>query len=73
MFDLLSTSSLLRQHVAAGKVSFAINRKMNNWQTGRCKNLDLVVARASGAHDESPPVDLEELAKNTTCNSRTQS
>jgi hypothetical protein len=63
MFDLLGTSSLLRQHVAAGKVSFAINRKMNNWQTGRSKNLDLVVARASGAHDESPSVDLEELAK----------
>jgi hypothetical protein len=62
MFDLLSSSSLLRQHVVAGKVSFAINRKMNNWQTGRSKNLDLVVARAAGVNAESPSADLEKLA-----------
>jgi hypothetical protein len=63
IFDLLSTSSLLRQHVAAGKVSFAINRKMNNWQTGRSKNLDLVIARASSGGAESPSVELAELAQ----------
>jgi hypothetical protein len=62
-FDLLSTSSLLREHVASGKVSFAINRKMNNWQTGRSKNLDLVIARASGGGVETASVDLEELAE----------
>ncbi len=62
MFDLLSTSSLLREHVADGKVSFAINRKMNNWQTGRSKNLDLVVARASG-ESKSRPVSLRQLAE----------
>lgn len=62
MFDLLNTSSLLRQHVAEGKVSFAINRTMNNWQTGRSKNLDLVVARAAGGA-ESASVGLEELAE----------
>ncbi len=62
LFDLLSTSSLLRAHVAAGKVSFAINRKMNNWQTGRSKNLDLVIARSSGGGGSSPSVDLSELA-----------
>lgn len=62
MYDLLSTSSLLRHHVAAGKVSFAVNRKMNNWQTGRSKNLDLVIARASGEGASSPSVKLAELA-----------
>lgn len=61
MFDLLATSSLLQQHVAQGKVSFAINRKMNNFQTGRSKNLDLVVARASNG-DGSATVSLAELA-----------
>lgn len=61
MFDLLNTSRLLREHVAAGKVSFAINRQINDWQSQRSKNLDLVVARASGI--ESPAVDLTELAK----------
>ncbi|WP_231743609.1 hypothetical protein [Mycobacterium sp. GA-2829] len=62
-FDLLNTSSLLKQHVADGKVSFAINRKMNNWQTGRSKNLDLVIARASRGGGETASVGLEELAE----------
>ncbi|MBB2770700.1 UNVERIFIED_ORG: hypothetical protein GGE11_001613 [Mycolicibacterium obuense] len=43
-------------------MSFAINRKMNNWQTGRSKNLDLVIARASGGSGETASVGLEELA-----------
>lgn len=62
LFDLLKTSSLLREHVAAGKVSFAINRKMNNWQTGRSKNMDLVIARTSGGNGSTPSVALSELA-----------
>lgn len=61
MFDLLSTSSLLKQHVATGKVSLAINRQMNNFQTGQRKNLDLVVARATES-DTGPAVALDELA-----------
>ncbi|MCV7199966.1 hypothetical protein [Mycobacterium angelicum] len=61
MFDLLNTSSLLREHVAAGKVSLAINRQMNNFQTGQRKNLDLVVARATGG-DTGAAVSLDELA-----------
>jgi hypothetical protein len=62
MFDLLGTSSLLSDHLAQGKVSFAINRKMNNFQTGRSKNLDLVVARASDG-DGGATVSLAELAE----------
>lgn len=46
MFDLLRCSDLLQRHAEEGRVSFAINRKMNNWNTGQTKNLDLVVARA---------------------------
>ncbi|WP_242638729.1 hypothetical protein [Mycolicibacterium sp. S2-37] len=62
MFDLLTTSSLLREHVAAGKVSLAINRTMNNWQSGSKKDLDLVIARTAGG-GESPSVSLEALAE----------
>lgn len=60
-FDLLTSSRLLREHVADGKVSLAINRKMNNWQTGRSKNLDLVIARADEGSGTAS-VGLSELA-----------
>jgi len=60
LFDLLQASGLLRQHVANGKVAFGINRQINDWQTGRQKNLDLVVARSG--QDASPAFDLAALA-----------
>src|SRR5580704_17622964 len=44
-FDLLSTSSLLRQHVAEGKVCIGVNHTMVDFKTSRKKDLDLVVAR----------------------------
>jgi hypothetical protein len=63
LFDLLQTSSLMRAHVAANKVAFGVNRQINDWSTGRHKNLDLVVARAAGERDEaSSSFDLAELA-----------
>ena len=63
LFDLLQTSSLLRTHVAANKVAFGINRQINDWSTGRRKDLDLVVARGAGTHDDaSPSFDLSQLA-----------
>jgi hypothetical protein len=63
LFDLLQTSSLLRTHIAANKVAFGINRRINDWSTGRRKDLDLVVARGAGSQDAtSPSFDLSELA-----------
>lgn len=63
LFDLLQTSSLMRAHVAQSKVAFGINRQINDWTTGRRKDLDLVVARAAGGKDEAgPSFDLAELA-----------
>lgn len=48
LFDLLQASNLLQQHVRAGKVTFGINRRLNDWETGKKKDLDLVVARTPG-------------------------
>lgn len=62
LFDLLSASSLMRQHAAAGKVAFGINRQLNDWTTNRKKNLDLVVARTTGDPADRASVDLGELA-----------
>jgi hypothetical protein len=48
LFDLMQASSLLQRHVRAGKVTFGINRQLNDWETGKKKDLDLVVARTPG-------------------------
>ena len=50
-FDLLQTSSLLRRHVAEGKVVLGINHTMRDFATGRQKDLDLVLARPSELTD----------------------
>jgi len=52
IYDLLQSSSLLQRHVAEGKVTFGINRQLNDWETGKKKNLDMVVARAPGPGSE---------------------
>jgi hypothetical protein len=44
-FDLLTTSSLLRQHVADGKVCIGVNHTMVDFKTSRKKDLDLVIAK----------------------------
>ena len=49
-FDLLATSSLLRQHVAEGKVCIGVNHTMVDFKTNRKKNLDLVIARPALDH-----------------------
>lgn len=61
LFDLLQTSQLLRRHVAEGKVAFGINRQINDWATGRKKDLDLVIARGGG--DTTTSFDLAVLAE----------
>lgn len=48
-FDLLMTSSLMRRHAAAGKIVVGVNHTMTDYATGRKKDLDLVIARPSGA------------------------
>lgn len=45
MFDLLTHSALLREHVETGKVVFGLDHKMQDYAANRSKNLDLVVAR----------------------------
>lgn len=63
LFDLLATSSLLRRHVESGKVAFGINRRINDFTTGRKKDLDLVIARAAEPGDDPmPAVDMAALA-----------
>lgn len=60
-FDLLRQSSLLRQHVQAGKVVFGVNHEMRDFSTNRKKNLDLVIARPASIVASSPRT-LTELA-----------
>jgi hypothetical protein len=64
LFDLLQSSSLLQQHVLAGKVTFGINRQLNDWESEKKKNLDLVVARTPGPGSPvaGKAFDLAELA-----------
>ncbi|HVX17912.1 MAG TPA: hypothetical protein VHA73_07750 [Acidimicrobiales bacterium] len=49
--DLLSSSALLRRHVAEGKVILGVNHTMRDFGTGRKKDLDLVLARPEGEPD----------------------
>jgi hypothetical protein len=43
LFDLLCHSARLRDQAAQGKIVFGINHEMRDFQTGRKKDLDLVV------------------------------
>lgn len=60
IFDLLSTTPLLRRHVEAGVVSFGINHEMRDFVHDRKKNLDLVLCTPGGAIIEG---DLSSLAE----------
>jgi hypothetical protein len=63
-FDLLATSSLLRQHVADGKVCIGVNHRMVDFKTSRRKDLDLVIARPSAdAHLDRRPMTLYQLGQ----------
>lgn len=44
-FDLLRECQLLRDHVEDGKVVLGINHRLVDFETGRKKDLDLVIAR----------------------------
>ena len=65
LFDLLQTSALLRSHVAAGKVNFGVNHKMQDFEHNKTKRLDLVLCRpgeGAPAHRPARPVTLSSLA-----------
>ncbi|MEO5957985.1 MAG: hypothetical protein ABIZ49_11805, partial [Opitutaceae bacterium] len=53
LFDLLQTCSLLRDHVAAGKVAFGINHEMRDFKQDRKKNLDLVLCGSYGERSKT--------------------
>lgn len=73
-FDLLATSSLLRQHAEDGKIILGVNHEMRDFATARKKDLDLVIARPAGqvptpyrslrslASDYGIPLTVEELS-----------
>jgi hypothetical protein len=49
LFDLLSHSTLLCQHVVEDKVVFGLDHEMHDYTADRSKNLDLVIARPNQA------------------------
>lgn len=53
-FDLLEHSALMQSHAEQGKVVLGVNHEMRDFQTGRKKDLDLVLARpdSSARSDE---------------------
>jgi hypothetical protein len=62
---LLQASALLRSHVAAGKVHFGVNHKMQDFVHNKDKRLDLVLCRPGQAAPTSRrgrPVTLSSLA-----------
>ena len=61
-FDLLETSTTLRRHVTDGRVTFGINRRLNDYETGKKKDLDLVVARAPHSDPKGPATSDAKLA-----------
>jgi hypothetical protein len=63
-FDLLSTSSLLRKHVAEAKVCIGVNHTMVDFKTSRKKDLDLVIARpATEEHIEKNVITLLDIGE----------
>ena len=48
IFDLLTTTPLLRRHVEAGVICFGINHEMRDFVHDRKKNLDLVLCTPGG-------------------------
>jgi hypothetical protein len=61
VFDLLRSSRLFREHVAANRVGFGINVEMRDFQHDRKKDLDLVICRPASASPSSGRT-LERLA-----------
>lgn len=58
LFDLMQQSALMRRHATDGKIVFGVNHKLTDFQTGKPKNLDLVIARPDGAPTPRTLADL---------------
>lgn len=64
LFDLLRTSTVLRNHVASGAIVFGINESLNDFRRDRKKRLDLVVARPrTGGSQKRKPHSLTGLVE----------
>ena len=62
LYDLLVCCPLFRSHIEAGAIGFGINHEMQDFRTGRAKNLDLVVSTAgSGSVTDRSPQSFVEL------------
>ena len=46
LYDLMACCPLFRSHVEDGAIGFGINHQMQDFRTGRTKNLDLVISTA---------------------------
>jgi hypothetical protein len=49
VFDLLRSSRLFREHVAASRIAFGINVEIKDFQHDRKKDLDLVICQPASA------------------------
>ena len=64
LFDPMGSSPLFRSHVETGTIGFGINHEMQDFRTGRTKNLDLVISTAgSGPLQDRSPQSFGELVE----------
>lgn len=61
LVDMLQSSSLLRKHIAEGRLVVGVNHTMRDFQTNRKKDLDLVVGRPDDI-ETTDELTLEEFA-----------
>lgn len=58
IFDLLTTTPLLRRHVESGTICFGINHEMRDFVHDRKKNLDVVLCTPNGKFTKTTFVEL---------------
>ncbi|KIK83829.1 hypothetical protein OC70_08940 [Micrococcus luteus] len=67
-FDLLRSSSVMRQHARDGKIVLGVNLKLSDFETKKSKVLDLVIARPGGAATSARGESLVSLAQRYNMN-----
>ncbi len=63
-FDLMQRSELLREHLATGRVVLGVNHTLQDFETRRTKDLDLVIAQPSGGEPAKSKRSFSEMAEN---------
>ena len=64
LYDLMACCPLFRAHAEAGAIGFGINHRMQDFRTGRTKNLDLVISTpGSGLLQDKVPRTFVDLTK----------